>query len=355
MKKTIITFIVFFFFLVAFNTVQHLGQTVPKNWPAPTYDFEKNPLLPEKILLGKVLFYDPLLSRNNTISCANCHSPFTAFTHTDHALSHGIEDRIGTRNTPALMNLAWQKNFMWDGSVERLDLQALHPIANANEMDEKLENVLSKLQKSPIYPGLFYKAFGDSAITSERMLTSISQFELTLISSNSKYDSVMRHQSVFSNPEKNGYALFKKHCASCHTEPLFTNNGFENNGLSQDISLMDAGRMISTKNTDDSLKFKVPTLRNIELSYPYMHDGRFNRLSEVMRHYTSGIQQSKTLSKKLSAPILLSSNDKVDIISFLLTLTDRDFLLNPDFAFPKDILLQKHASIPNSPSNQQTK
>lgn len=355
MKKSIIASILFSFFLVAFNTVQHLEQTVPSNWPAPAYDFGKKPLIPEKILLGKVLFYDPILSRNNTISCANCHSSFTAFTHTDHALSHGIEDRIGNRNAPALMNLAWQNAFMWDGSIDRLDLQALTPISNPNEMDEKMENVLSKLQQSPIYPALFYKAFGDSTITSERMLTSISQFELTLISSNSKYDSVMRHQAVFSKPEKNGYTLFKRHCSSCHTEPLFTNNGYENNGLPQDNTLLDEGRMTFTKNASDSLKFKVPTLRNIELSYPYMHDGRFIRLSEVIRHYTSGIQQSRTLSEKLSAPIVLSSNDKVDIISFLLTLTDRGFLLNSNFAFPKDILLQKHAVIPNSSSNKQTK
>ena len=323
------------FVLCAFQITKESLFSVPPNWPKPGYDFSKNPLTLEKVELGRALFYDPQLSKNNMISCASCHSPFTAFTHVDHDLSHGIDDRIGTRNSPALMNLAWHQSFMWDGAINHLDMQALAPISHPDEMGETMESVVKKLQQSKHYPTLFYKAFGDTIITGEHTLKAISQFMLTLVSANSKYDSVMRKQTQFTAQEKNGYELFKKNCASCHTEPLFTNLRFENNGLSVDTTLNDYGRMRITKNKNDSLKFKVPTLRNIEFSYPYMHDGRFKTIAAVLKHYTSGVKQSQTLSVHLQKPILLSSNEKVDLMAFLLTLTDKAFLFNPKFGFPK--------------------
>lgn len=310
---------------------------VPKHFPKPAYDFSKNPLSEDKILLGRALFYDPILSRNNTISCASCHSQFSAFTHVDHALSHGIEDKIGFRNAQTIMNVAWQKSFMWDGAVSHLDVQALAPLHNPVEMDENMANVVSKLQQNHLYPPLFYRAFGDSIITGEHTLKAISQFMLTLVSSNSKYDSVMSKQATFTKQEKNGYVLFKKNCASCHTEPLFTNDDFRNNGLPVDTTLHDFGRYRITKNVADSLKFKVPTLRNIEFSYPYMHDGRFKKLSQVLNHYVQGVQQSNSLSGELRQPILLTSDEKVDIISFLLTLSDKTFLFNPKHYYPKEL------------------
>jgi cytochrome c peroxidase len=335
-----IVFIVFIsvVFLISLIRKEDELISIPKNWPKPHYNFSKNPLSKEKILLGRMLFYDPILSRDNSISCASCHSQYTAFTHVDHDLSHGIEDRIGTRNSPALMNLAWSKSFMWDGAINHLDMQSLAPISHPDEMDEKIENVILKLQKSPIYKNQFFKAFGDTVISGERTLKSLSQFILTLISSNSKYDSVQRKKTQFTWQEKNGYELFKKNCASCHKEPLFTNQEFENNGLKMDAFLQDFGRMKITQNKGDSLKFKVPTLRNIEFSFPYMHDGRFKKLSEVLNHYTTGIQKSKTLSSKLEKQISLSSNEKVDIIAFLLTLTDKNFLFNRKFGFPQNLM-----------------
>lgn len=337
MKRNSILFVAPFVLLTAFITVKDQLFVAPKNWPKPTYDFSKNPLTTEKIILGRALFYDPILSRNNIISCANCHSQYTAFTHVDHALSHGIEDRIGTRNSPTLINLAWQKSFMWDGAINHLDMQALAPISHPDEMGEKIENVVLKLQRTKIYPQLFYRAFGDSTITGEHTLKVISQFMLTLVSANSKYDSVMRKQTEFTLKEKKGYKLFQQNCASCHAEPLFTNQQFENNGLSVDTTLKDYGRMKVTKNSNDSIKFKVPTLRNIEFSYPYMHDGRFKRLSDVLKHYTSGVQQSNTLSKHLQKQIILTSNEKVDLTAFLLTLTDKKFLFDTKHSYPKTI------------------
>ncbi|MDP3558205.1 MAG: cytochrome c peroxidase [Bacteroidota bacterium] len=341
MKKKLLIFIFCGFCLLAFKLQESIFFTEPLNWPKANYDFSKNPLSAQKIELGRALFYEPLLSRNNTISCSSCHSQYTAFTHVDHDLSHGIDDRIGSRNSPALMNLAWHKLFMWDGAINHLDVQALAPINHPDEMDEKIEQVISKLQKSKIYPSLFKNAFGDSIITGEHTLKAISQYMLTLVSANSKYDSVMRKQNTFTAQEKNGYNLFKKNCSSCHKEPLFTNLEFENNGLALDKSLNDFGRMKVTKKKSDSLKFKVPTLRNVEFSYPYMHDGRYKKLSDVLKHYTEKIQTSPTLAKQLQKPIILSSNEKVDLIAFLLTLTDKEFIFNPKFSYPKNIFSPK--------------
>ncbi len=339
MKKRIAVVIFLSVIAIAFKTGEHTNITIPKGWPKPNYDFKIKPLKHSTIELGRALFYDPILSRNNTISCASCHSPYNAFTHVDHALSHGIEDKIGTRNSPALMNLAWNKLFMWDGAVNNIEVQALAPMHNKVEMDETIEHVVTKLQASKNYPPLFRKAFGDSVITGEHTLKAIGQFMLTLVSANAKYDSVMRHQSKFTMQEENGYRLFKMHCSSCHTEPLFTNLSFENNGLPVDTNLNDFGRIRISHHYNDSLKFKVPTLRNIEYSYPYMHDGRFKTLTAVLKHYTSGIQKSNTLSPKLEQPIVLSANEQVDLTAFLLTLSDKSFLFNPNFAYPKHILL----------------
>lgn len=324
----------FSFFLFAFVINESLIN-VPENFPKPVYDFSNNPLTENKILLGRTLFYEPMLSKSNTISCESCHSQFSAFTHIDHALSHGIHDSIGTRNSPALMNLAWQKSFMWDGAVNNLDMQALAPISHPAEMGSSINEVIAKLNASVKYRKLFYNAFGDSAVTGEKTLKSISQFMLTLVSANSKYDQIMRKEMSFTEQEERGYLLFKKNCSSCHTEPLFTNGNFENNGLPMDSLLMDIGRMKVTKKSDDSLKFKVPSLRNIEYSYPYMHDGRFKKLSDVLNHYTRGIHQSKTIAPQLKNNIVLTSNEKVDIINFLLTLSDKEFVFNPQYQYPK--------------------
>ncbi|MFM9943790.1 MAG: cytochrome-c peroxidase [Bacteroidia bacterium] len=327
--------------LFAFNSANNFGFHQPAYFPKPIYDFSKNTLTENKIQLGRALFYDPILSRDSMISCASCHSQYLAFTHGDHALSHGIEDRIGTRNSPALMNLAWQTLFMRDGAVNHLDMLPLAPISNPLEMDERFDHVVAKLVSNPLYKNLFYKAYGDSSITGERTLKALSQFMLTLISANSKYDSVMKKQTQFTEKEGRGYALFKQVCATCHSEPLFTNDEFRNNGLPVDTQLRDYGRYGVTKNGSDSLKFKVPTLRNIEFSYPYMHDGRFKNLSSVLNHYTKGIIASENLGQELKNPIQLSSNEKVEIIAFLLTLTDKSFLFNPDYSYPKEIFSGK--------------
>lgn len=323
------------FTTLASFVVQEFGLFYPSYFPKPKYDFGKNPLDSFKISLGRNLFYDPILSADNTISCASCHSPYNAFSHTDHTLSHGINDQIGNRNAPALFNLAWQKSFMWDGAINHLDMQPLAPINHRKEMGEKTLNVVTKLNASKFYRILFYKAYRDSIATGERMLKALAQFQLTLISANSKYDMVKQGQESFSTQEKNGYDLFLKNCNSCHTEPLFSNYNFANNGLEVDTTLNDFGRWMVTKNSMDSLFFKTPSLRNLSFSYPYMHDGRFKKLSDVIKHYTNGILQKKYLSKELTKPIILSSNEKIDLIAFLITLNDKSFVFEPKFQYPE--------------------
>ncbi|MEO8085662.1 MAG: cytochrome c peroxidase [Bacteroidota bacterium] len=340
MKRTSLIIFILITSLSAFTTIEERIFNVPPGWPKPKYDFTKNPLMPGKIALGRALFYDPILSRDSTISCNSCHSQFTAFAHVDHTLSHGIKNIIGTRNAPALMNLAWQPLFMWDGAINHLDMQPLAPISNHDEMNSSIDSVVIKLQRSKIYTSLFYNAYGGHIVTGENTLKAISQFMLTLVSDQSRYDSMIRKQVIFTSQENNGYQLFKQNCAACHTEPLFTNFKFENNGLTIDTTLNDSGRIKITNNENDLLKFKVPTLRNIEFSYPYMHDGRFKRLTDVLNHYTDGIEHNETLSNELQKPIVLSSNEKVDLVAFLLTLTDRNYFFDSRYSYPKEVFFK---------------
>ena len=342
MNKNVILFLVFISIgsllcSVQFNVNSEIKTiSTHKNWPVPVYNFSSKPLDSKVVELGRTLFYDPILSIDNSISCSSCHLSFTAFTHVDHALSHGIGDSIGTRNSPVLINLAWNKHFMWDGAINHIEVQALAPITHPAEMGEDLNHVLEKLKQSKKYSSRFFNAFGDSVISSKQLLMALAQFQLTLVSANSKYDKVKRKEEVFTKQEKAGYKLFKKNCASCHTEPLFTSGNFENNGLPIDKSLNDIGRGKITQIASDNYKFKVPTLRNIEFSFPYMHDGRFKSLNEVLNHYSAGINHTPNLSPKLKNGIDLTSNQKVDIIAFLLTLTDKEFLFNPAYQFPRE-------------------
>lgn len=336
MKKMTLGFVAFL--VLAGFTVPGDFFEKPQGWPEPVYSFTHNKLSPEKVQLGRVLFYDPSLSENNQVSCASCHSPFSAFAHTDHALSHGIRDSIGTRNAPALMNLAWQPVFMWDGAIHNLDMQALAPITHKAEMGSSIQTVVDKLRANSLYRRLFKEAFGDSLATGEHTLKALSQFMLSLTSARSKYDRMKRREERFNEQEQKGYGLFQKNCASCHAEPLFTTHAFANNGLPADPLLRDYGRMQITHQPGDSLKFKIPTLRNIAYTYPYMHDGRFKKLSQVLDHYANGIRQSTTLAVELQTKMVLSSNDKVDIIAFLMTLSDQEFVFNKAHGFPKELM-----------------
>lgn len=339
MKKIgyILVAVTLFFGMVSFSKYYFtpIYFDIPKGFPKPVYNFQANPLSEEGFELGRQLFYDPILSKDSTISCASCHLQQTGFAHVDHDLSHGIEGKIGTRNALTLQNLAWSKHFMYDGGVNNLEVQPLNPITSKIEMNETMENVVTKLQDSEKYTQLFEKAFGTKKVTGQLTLKALAQFVVSLTTSNSKYDKVIRKEETFTTMEQKGYELFKQNCASCHKEPLFAGYAFENNGLPVDKDLQDIGRMKITQNPKDSLRFKVPTLRNIEFTFPYMHDGRFKSLSEVIKHYNNGIQQSKTLSKQLLKPMNLTDNQRTELIAFLKTLTDKEFLFNPKYGFPQ--------------------
>ena len=348
MKKQVAVTLGLVAIIALFAFTAKVDFSYPKHFPKPIYNFKNNTLTEPKILLGKALFYDPLLSKDGSISCASCHSSYNAFAHTDHELSHGINDQIGFRNAPALFNLAWQQNFMWDGAINHLDMQALAPITHPKEMGENLIDVVIKLQASPLYKTLFKQAFKDTIITGERLLKAMSQFELTLISANSKYDKVMKKQTVFTEQEQSGYTLFKQHCNSCHAEPLFSNYAFANNGLPVDSTLNDYGKMNITQKSEDSLMFKIPTLRNLSYTFPYMHDGRFKKLHEVLQHYTKGVKQSVTLSHQLKNNINLTSNQKIDLLSFILTLNDSAFVFNPNHKYPHQVFSIIPSKKPNN-------
>lgn len=313
-----------------------IGFRQPAGFPAPAYKFENNPVTSAGFELGRKLFYEPRLSRNNTISCGFCHLQTSAFTHHGHDVSHGIDDRLGSRNSPPIMNLAWNTTFMWDGGVFDLDLQPIVPITNPVEMDESMDNVLQRLRNTAPYPALFQKAFGSTDITTARMMKALSQFMVMLVSDQSKYDSVKRQQSVhFTTEEQQGYALYQQHCSNCHREPLFTDQSFRNNGLGVGPN-NDEGHYAVTLNTADKYTFKVPSLRNLAYTAPYMHDGRFYTLAAVLRHYTSEVQDMPTLDPLLKQNghpgIALTSTEQTQLLAFLQTLNDPSFIADKRFS-----------------------
>lgn len=308
----------------------------PATFPNPVYDFAKNPLTYDGVLLGKTLFFDPLLSRDTTISCGFCHLPQAAFAHTDHALSHGINDQKGPRNGLGLQNLAWKTSFFWDGSIHELDALPVSPIQNPVEMGDTLGHVVKKIRTSAKYSSLFFRAFGSLDITEERLLKSLTQFLLTLVSANSKYDKYIRQEpnAQLTTQELSGLTLFRKNCAVCHAGELFTDQSFRNNGLlpNQYLKAPDFGRYNSTLLESDKNRFQVPSLRNIAVTLPYMHDGRFISLEEVLNHYATDIRENPSLDpilkKEAKIGIPLTNQEQKDIIAFLYTLTDDEFLTN---------------------------
>src|SRR5688572_11558778 len=311
---------------------ENIEFKIPPGFPTPVYQFTDNEVTNDRFKLGRKLFYDKLLSRNNTISCGSCHLQQGAFTHIDHRVSHGIDDLEGIRNAPPIYNLAWHSNFFWDGGVNHLELQPIGPIQNPVEMDETLANVITKLNASSEYRSLFQKAYGSDSIISQTMLRAIAQFMAVMVSADSKYDHYVNGQtSVFNAQEINGLNLFRQKCESCHSEPLFTDLNYRNNGIDS-VFNFDQGRFVISLDANDIGKFKVPSLRNVEVSYPYMHDGRFKSLEKVMDHYSGGVKNSTTLDPLLAGGIPLTTQEKSDLVAFLKTLTDHTFLSNPIFS-----------------------
>ncbi|WP_343304704.1 cytochrome c peroxidase [Chitinophaga niabensis] len=304
------------------------GFKQPENFPPRVY---KKEVTQAGFELGRKLFYEPRLSRNNTVSCGSCHIQSAAFTHHGHDISHGIDDRLGNRNATPIMNMAWHTTFMWDGGVFDLDLQPIVPITNVVEMDETIDNVLNKLRNHPQYPELFKKAYGSTEITSAKMLKALSQFMVMLVSANSRYDSVKTKKATFTAEEEQGYKIFQQQCNSCHQEPLFTDLSFRNNGIGPGPA-NDEGREPITLNPADKFKFKVPSLRNLAYTAPYMHDGRFYSLDAVLNHYADEVKDMPTLDPLLKNGIALTTTEKAQLKAFLNTLNDKIFITDKRFA-----------------------
>ena len=347
MKKKIVLLIVTFFSLCSCSTdtpeTSEYRLEIPEVFEqyliAPVIPSD-NPMTPEGIALGKRLFFDPILSGNQTMACAHCHMPENGFSERRRT-SIGIAGVPGHRNAMPLFNLAWNfsDQFAWDGKEIGLEEQALEPVSNPLEMNADWEQVAQRLSNHPQYPALFQAAFGSARIDSILVVQAIAQFERTLISGNSKFDQYLRGEVSLSTNEQNGLEVFmdetRGDCFHCHgspNNPLWTDNAFHNNGL--DTSFADLGLGGISGDPNDNGKFRTPSLRNLSYTAPYMHDGRFNTLMEVIDHYSEGLQYSPTidpLMKSVAAGgVHLSPQDKRDLLAFLRTLDDPEFQANPD-------------------------
>lgn len=308
-----------------------------------------NPLTVEGVELGRRLFYERKFSINNTQSCADCHHQENAFSD-PRKVSLGAQGQVGKRNSMSLVNLIYHKEMFWDGRAPTLRKQVLMPIEDHSEMNETLPNVITKLNASTTYPDLFAKAFGTKEINSERIAKALEQFLITLVSVDSRYDRFLRGELTLTPSENRGAKLFflesaplqniyGADCFHCHGTSLFTTNSFSNNGISPDSLFKDLGRFEVTKKNQEQAHFKIPTLRNIALTSPYMHDGRFTTLDEVIEHYNSGVHPSATLDPEMRLIIgglKLTQTDKADLKAFLHALTDSVFITNQAFAKPKE-------------------
>ena len=327
----------------AAQTPEPFSIAVPANLAASVPFPERNPFTREGVLLGRKLFYDPILSGNNKISCATCHNQTKAFSDGAALATHGISGNALHRNAPALQNLVWMNGWFWDGGAKDLESLNFGPIKHKDEMGQNLTELVTELQNHPEYPALFKAAFQSDTISSTTITRALAQFQRTLISANSRYDKYVRNEGgKLDSEELAGLSLFKQKCSSCHATDFFTDFGYHNNGLddaySTDFESVAWGRGRITEKPEDIGKYKTPTLRNIALTAPYMHDGRFQTLEEVLEHYRSGIKLSATLAPELNTKnvpgIAISDAEKTKIIKFLQALTDPEFTSNPDFSRP---------------------
>jgi cytochrome c peroxidase len=320
---------------------------------------EDNPLTEESVVLGHRLFYDSRLSKNNMVSCSTCHMQSLAFTD-GKKTSVGVSGKPLAFNSMSLANLMWgPQRFFWNGRAASLEEQALIPLQHADEMAQDPEQLMSELRDDPGYRELFDAAYGEISLSA--VAAALASFQRTLVSSNSRYDQFLRGEITLSEVEERGRKLFMAHpdvkvslrganCIDCHSQFLTGGfrtgfDGFSNNGLDAEEDLQPGLQGLTGKPEHRGL-FKVPTLRNITLTAPYMHDGRFETLEEVLDHYDSGIKKSDTLSPLImeagniekDAPdrisLNLTENEKAAVIAFMHTLTDQDFVTDERFSNP---------------------
>lgn len=300
---------------------------------------EQNPGTEAGIALGRMLFYDPALSENNRLSCATCHAQALAFTDGEARTTRGASGRMLDRHAPALFNLAWmQKGLFWDGGAKNLESLSLGPLRHPDEMNTNLKTLPAELAQQPAYPPRFEAAFGTDTITVAAILRALAQFQRSIVSFSAKYDRVQRGEATFTPLEKRGYAVYQKNCAGCHSEGLFTDNEFHNNGLDAtfptDWENPRQGRFRITLDTADLGKYKTPSLRNLAFTAPYMHDGRFKTLQQVLDHYADSIRLSPSLDERLKGGIPLTTSERRALVAFLKTLNDSSLVENEAYSNP---------------------
>lgn len=326
---------------------------IPNHFP-PMAIPEDNPMTVEGVELGRKLFYETRLSKDNSISCSSCHLPEHGFSDPN-KFSIGVDNAVGTRQSMALVNLGWQQSFFWDGRAGTLEEQIFEPVPDPAEMHLSWPEAVSRLKTDVTYRNMFYKAFDVETFDSTHVSKAIAQFLRTMISGSSKYDVMYKVQnsipltakeqqiqSEITTEEWGGFDLFFSltggDCLHCHDGALAQVQLFSNNGL--DATFDDEGRYLVTGNPNDLGKFKVPTLRNIELTAPYMHDGRFETLEDVVNHYSFGVTESATIDPMMEfshqGGVQLNYDDRQLLITFLKTFTDWEFINNPEFQPPKD-------------------
>ncbi len=328
-----------------------LTVQIPANFPQMPIP-EDNPFTVEGVELGRYLFYDERLSGNNMMSCASCHSPQVAFTDDGNQFSTGIDGVQGTRNAMALINLAWDTRYFWDGRVLTLEDQILRPVTDPIEMHETWPSAMAKIQADPVYPPMFEAAFGTDQVDSLLVAKAVAQFLRTMISGNSPFDRFQRGEGLLDvdaqlgilltqleggDPALNLGGQWGADCFHCHPHGggRMTDGQLHNNGLDSVFTDLGAGGI--TGSPEDMGRFKTPTLRNVALTAPYMHDGRFQTLEEVIEHYNSGGHESPTVDvfmKYTQGGLQLTPEKKQQLIAFLNSLTDMDFVNNPAFQDP---------------------
>ncbi|NQW29001.1 MAG: c-type cytochrome [Ignavibacteria bacterium] len=321
-----------------------------KGLPVPKLPVD-NALTQQKVELGRMLFHETMLSKDNTQACASCHKQADGFSDI-RQFSIGVQGLPGKRQAMPIFNMAWHTDgFFWDGRAPLLRDQALRPIQDVLEMNETLPNVIKKLSDTEKYRFQFIRAFGNDTINELKISLALEQFMLTIVSGNSKFDKMNRGQTVFTDQEERGRKLFftefdpmnkvkGAECFHCHGGTNFTNNNYINNGLDDDAGITDLGRYEVTKVKRDWATFKVPSLRNVALTPPYMHDGRLASLEEVVDHYATGVKKSISVDFQMQynlqpGGLKLSEQDKDDLVAFLNTLTDADLAANTAFGAPK--------------------
>lgn len=301
---------------------------IPEGFPAVNPAALRNKPTKYGVELGEKLFFDPRLSRDNSIACATCHIQTAAFA--DHELKAvGIEGKVGLRNVPPIQNMLFMRYYNWDGSKLQLKNQVIVPLITPEEMHSSILEVIGKIKDDPAYRTLFKRVFGDEQMTDERIYKSIAQYEYSLISANSKYDKVKRKEALFSKEEQFGYEVFQTNCISCHSGELFTDQSFRNIGFPVNPNRDEAGRARVTGDLKDYMSFRVPSLRNIEFTAPYGSFGQFQTLQEVLDYMDHGVLASANLDpifKENENRLPLTEIEKEGLIAFMQTLSDYTFI-----------------------------